>query len=146
MVAMALAVPVAAGAATGAATLAKKPAAKPAAAAAAVVEPQPNADILMGQARDAQDRGERDLAVRLAQSAIVAAPARPAPYDALADIYLAQNQPEAARSYYAEALSIDPADPGAQRGMATLDHGAPQQQAAQQIFRADDQGKKTATP
>ena len=122
-----------------AATPAKKPPAKPAAAAAPVMEPQPDASILVGQARDAQNRGEGDLAIRLAQSAIVADPARPSSYDALADVYLALNQPEAARSYYGEALSIDPGDAGAQRGMAALDRGSPRQQAAQQ-------GTKTATP
>ena len=138
---LALALP--ADAATPAKPVAKaeaKPAAK-----APVIEPQPDPVTLIAQARDAQSRGESDLALRLAQSAIVADPARPASYDALADLYLALNQPEAARSYFGEALSIDPNDPGALEGMAALDH-APPQQSAQQVFGAQNQDAKTATP
>jgi Tfp pilus assembly protein PilF len=124
-----------------AATPPKKPV-KPVAVAAPVIEPQPDASLLITQARDAQSRGEHELALRLAQSAIVADPARPSSYDALADVYLALNQPEAARSYYGEALSIDPNDAAATNGMTRLDRGAPSQQAAQ----AGDQGAKTGTP
>jgi Tfp pilus assembly protein PilF len=119
-----------------------KPVAK---AAAPVIEPQPDATSLINQAHDAQGRGQSDLALRLAQAAIVADPARPSSYDALADLYLALSQPEAARSYYGEALSIDPNDDGAMRGMSALDHGAPQQ-AAQQAVEAQGQGAKTGTP
>jgi tetratricopeptide (TPR) repeat protein len=118
-----------------------KPVAK-SAASAPVIEPQPDPVTLIAQARDAQTRGESDLAVRLAQSAIVADPARPASYDVLADLYLALNQPEEARSYFGEALSIDPNDDAARRGMLALDQGSLPQQAAQ----AQDQGKKTGTP
>jgi tetratricopeptide (TPR) repeat protein len=126
-----------------AAVAAKSAKAKPAAtkAAAPVIEPQPDPAQLVIQARDAQSRGESDLAVRLAQSAIVADPARPSSYDALAAVYLAQNQPEAARSYFGEALSIDPDDDAARQGMSTLDRNAPQQAA-----QAADQGTKTGTP
>jgi tetratricopeptide (TPR) repeat protein len=124
-----------------------KPAPKvPAKAAAPVIEPQPDPVILIAQARDAQNRGESDLALRLAQAAIVADPARPSSYDALAALYLALNQPEAARSYFGEALSIDPTDDAALRGMLALDQGAPPRQSAQQVFPAQDQGKKTGTP
>ncbi len=124
-----------------------KAGARPAAKAAAPAsDPQPDPVTLIAQAREAQNRGESDLALRLAQSAIVADPARPASYDALADLYMALNQPEAARSYFDEALSIDPNDDGARRGMLALDQGSPQQQAAQQVFQAQDQGKKTGTP
>jgi tetratricopeptide (TPR) repeat protein len=131
---------------TAAKPAAKTAAAKPAAKTVApVAEPQPDPLTLINQARDAQNRGESDLALRLAQAAIVADPARPASYDALADLYIALNQPEAARSYFGEALSIDPNDASAQTGMASLDHGSPQK-PAQQSAQAQDQDAKTGTP
>src|SRR5580692_10507624 len=76
-------------------------------ATAATVQAPLNADDLIMQARQAQNRGDTELAVRLAQSAIVVGPDRSDTYDALADVYSAQNQPDFARSYYNEALSID---------------------------------------
>lgn len=82
------------------------------------------ASHLIARARDAQSKGETDLAQRLAQSAIVADPAQPAGYDALGDIYAAAGQPDFARPYYDEALSIDPTDTAAQRALAALDHGS----------------------
>src|SRR5271170_4158801 len=82
---------------------AKKPA-KP--AAAAVVEAPLNANDLMNAARQAQSRGDNELAVRLAQSAIVAGSDRADTYDALGDVYVAQNEADFARSYYNEALSV----------------------------------------
>jgi tetratricopeptide (TPR) repeat protein len=116
-----------------------KPAAKP---AAEIVAPQPDPTLLIAQSHDAQGRGETDLALRLAQSAIVADPARPSAYDALGDVYAALNQPDFARSYYSEALAIDPADLAAQKAMTALDHGGPGQQAA----KTDAEGSKTGTP
>ena len=118
----------------------KKPIKPVAKIAAPVIEPQPDPLTLIAQARDAQSRGDAELAVRLAQSAIVADPARPSAYDALGDVYAANNQPEAARSYYNEALSIDPSDAAAQKGMDALGRG-PGQQAA----KATDEGQKTGT-
>jgi tetratricopeptide (TPR) repeat protein len=123
------------------AATAKKPLKPAAKSAAVVIEPQPDPAILIVQSHDAQGRGETDLALRLAQSAIVADPARPSAYDALGDIYAALNQPDFARSYYTEALSIDPADMPAQKAMTALDHG-PGRQAA----KADAEGMKTGTP
>ena len=117
-----------------------KPAAKPAAAAAVVIEPQPDPVTLIAKSRDAQSRGETELALRLAQSAIVADPARPSSYDALADIYAALNQADFARSYYSQALAIDPSDSAALTAMAALDRGAPVQQSA------NAEGTKTGTP
>jgi Tfp pilus assembly protein PilF len=73
---------------------------------------------LITQAQDAQVKGEHELALRLAQSAIVADPSQPAAYVALADIYARQGQAEYARSYYELALQIDPQDAAALRGMA----------------------------
>jgi tetratricopeptide (TPR) repeat protein len=120
------------------AATAKKPVkAKPAAAA---VEPQPDAGDLIIQARSAESRGETDLAVRLAQSAIVADPAHPTSYDALGDVYAANNQEDYARSYYAEALSIDPTDASAQKAVAALDRGAKDKRAA------SAEGPKPGTP
>ena len=123
---------------------AKKPITKPAVkmaakpVAAPVIEPQPDPAALIIQAHDAESRGEFELALRLAQSAIVADPARPAAYDALGDVYAANNQPDAARSYYSEALSIDPSDATAQKAMAALDRPGQQQ--------ANSEGPKTGTP
>jgi tetratricopeptide (TPR) repeat protein len=119
-----------------------KPAAKP---AAAVIEPQPDPVLLLSQSHDAQSRGATDLALRLAQAAIVADPARPSSYTALGDVYAALNQPDFARSYYSEALAIDPADFAALRAMAALDQ-APGQQAAQEAAKTDAKGTKTGTP
>ena len=116
---------------------AAKPAAKP---AAAIVTAPLNANELMTQARQAQSRGESELAVRLAQSAIVADPDRPETYVTLGDMYTAQDQPDFARSYYNEALSIDPADAGALQALAALDRGAADQRAA------NIQGSQTITP
>jgi tetratricopeptide (TPR) repeat protein len=75
---------------------------------------------LLTQARDAQTKGENDLALRLAQSAIVADPARPGSYVALGDVYAAQGQPDYARSYYDLALTIDPVSPAALKAIAAL--------------------------
>jgi tetratricopeptide (TPR) repeat protein len=122
------------------AATAKKPVKPVAKVAAPLVEPQPDAGTLITQAHDAQGRGETELALRLAQAAIVADPARPSAYDALGDVYAANNQPDYARSYYGEALSIDPADDAARKAMDALDH-PPGQQA-----KANDEGPKTGTP
>jgi len=79
------------------------------------------ADGLLAQAHAATLRGDTDLALRLAQSAIVADPARPGCYVALGDIYAAMGQEEFARSYYEAALSIEPTDAGARKAVAALD-------------------------
>jgi tetratricopeptide (TPR) repeat protein len=113
-----------------------KPAAKP---ATAIVAPLTASD-LMAQARQAQGRGDYELAVRLAQSAIVTAPDHADTYDTLGDMYAAQNQPDFARSYYNEALSIDPADAPALQAIAGLDRGASDQRAA------NTEGSQTRIP
>ncbi len=118
----------------------KKPIKPVAKIAAPVVEPQPDPVTLIAQAHDAQSRGETELALRLAQAAIVADPARPSAYDALGDVYAANNQLDAARSYYGEALSIDPSDATAQKAMTALGRG-PGQQAA----KAADSEQKTGS-
>ena len=120
-----------------AATAPVKKAVKPATAA---VEAPLNANDLMTQARQAQSRGDNELAVRLAQSAIVVGPDRPDTYDALGDVYASQNLPDFARSYYNEALAIDPADGAALKAIAALDHGASDQRAA------NTQGSQSGTP
>jgi Flp pilus assembly protein TadD len=97
-----------------------RPAAKPPAAARpAPVATDPVA-ALLEQSRDAQLRGEAELAVRLAQSAIVADPARPSSYVALGDLYAAAGQGDFARSFYDAALDIDPADASAKTAIAAL--------------------------
>ena len=78
-------------------------------------------DNLAAQARAAAARGETDLAVRMAQSAIVANPARTTGYDTLADVYAANHQPDFARAYYNAALAIDPTDSTATNAIAALD-------------------------
>jgi tetratricopeptide (TPR) repeat protein len=113
-----------------------KPVAKP---SAAIVAPLTAKD-LMAQARQAQARGDQELAVRLAQSSIVANPEIPDTYDTLGDMYAAQNEPEFARSYYNEALSIDPADSTALQAIAGLDRGTTDQRAA------NTEGSQTRTP
>jgi len=79
---------------------------------------------LLAQARAAESRGETELALRLAQSAIVAAPAQPNSYVALGDIYAESGHPDFARTYYDAALEIDPAEARAQKAIAALDHTA----------------------
>jgi len=103
-----------------AATPAKKPAAAEPAKTAAAAQPTDPVLALLEQSRDAQTRGEAELAVRLAQSAIVADPARPGSYVALGDLYAAAGQGEFARSYYDAALQIEPTDVEAQRAIAAL--------------------------
>src|ERR1700761_5244100 len=78
-------------------------------------------ESLLSQAHDAVGKGDTELAVRLAQSAIVANPARPGSYVALGDIYAQAGQAEYARSFYSEALGIDPVEPNALKGIAALD-------------------------
>jgi len=88
-----------------------------------------NADDLMRQAQDANAKGEKDLAVRLAQAAIVADPARPQTYDVLADIYVGQGHSDFASFYYSEALGIDPSDAAATRATAQLNRNGDQRAA-----------------
>ena len=103
-------------------------AAKPPAPVEAPVSADPAGD-LMGQAQAAHARGEKELAVRLAQAAIVADPARPATYNVLGDLYAADGDADYARFYYREALNIDPADADATKAMAALDRGDGQRAA-----------------
>ncbi len=88
---------------------------------AAPAEQPLTVESLLSQARDAVGKGDTELAVRLAQSAIVADPARPTSYVALGDIYAQAGQPDYARSFYDQALGIDPSDPAALKARAALD-------------------------
>lgn len=88
-----------------------------------------SASELIGQAQAAQARGEKELAVRLAQSAIVANPALPAAYNALGDLYAADGDGDYARFYYRGALTIDPTDADATKAMAALERGDDQRAA-----------------
>ena len=94
-------------------------AAKP--AAAKPVTPPPSHDALLSQSRAALGRGEIDLALRLAQSAIVANPASTRAYVALGDIYAETGQPDFARNFYESALAIEATDSAAQKALAALD-------------------------
>ena len=106
----------------------KRPAVKP---PAPVMAPTPalSATDLIGQAQAARARGEKELAVRLAQSAIVANPALPAAYNALGDLYAADGDADYARFYYRGALTIDPSDADATKAMAALERGDDQRAA-----------------
>jgi Flp pilus assembly protein TadD len=79
-------------------------------------------ESLLTQARAAVGKGDTELALRLAQAAIVADPARPASYVALGDIYAQAGQPDYARNFYDAALGIDPGEPNALKALAALDH------------------------
>jgi tetratricopeptide (TPR) repeat protein len=105
------------------------PAAKPAMAVPAPVSADPAGDLI-DQSQAAQAKGDKDLAIRLAQAAIVANPARPDSYVALGEIYAAAGEADYARFYFNEALAIDPADAKATRAVAALDH-SDNQRAAQ---------------
>jgi Tfp pilus assembly protein PilF len=98
--------------------------AKPAPALVAI-----SADDLMRQAQAASAKGDSDLALRLAQAAIVADPAKPATYNLLADLYVGAGQGDYASFYYGEALGIDPSDAAATRGMAQLNRNGNQRAA-----------------
>ena len=115
--------------ATGAfAVPAKHP--KPAKPAKPVVVQLPvTVESLLSQAQDAAGKGDTERAVRLAQSAIVADPARPTSYVALGDIYAQTGQADYARSFYDEALGIDPAEPNALKAIAALNRDHPENTA-----------------
>src|ERR1700744_3515862 len=83
-------------------------------------EPPVTVESLLSQAHDAIGKGDTELAIRLTQSAIVADPARPTSYVALGDIYAQTGQRDYARSYYDEALDIDPSEPNALKAIAAL--------------------------
>ena len=91
---------------------------------------------LIAQAQAAQSKGDNELAIRLAQAAIVAAPARPATYDTLGDLYAAAGDADFARFYYNEALAIDPTDGDATKATAALDHDSSRRAA-----KADTSGR-----
>ena len=86
-----------------------------------VPEPPVTVESLLTESLAATGRGEVDLALRLAQSAIVADPARTGSYVALGDIYAQAGQPDYARNFYDAALGIDPIDPAALKALAALD-------------------------
>jgi Tfp pilus assembly protein PilF len=92
-------------------------------------EPPVTVESLLSQAHDAAGKGDTDLAVRLAQSAIVADPARPTSYVALGDIYAEAGQPDYARSFYDQALGIDPANSDALKALTALNHDHPEHTA-----------------
>jgi Flp pilus assembly protein TadD len=83
-------------------------------------DPQPDAGALIAQSRLAATQGQPELAERLAQAAIVAAPAQPKAYIALGDVYAGAGQRDYARSYYEQALAIDPQEPAALKALAAL--------------------------
>ena len=99
--------------------------AKPSLTKLPVPEPPITVESLLTQAHAAVGKGDTELALRLAQSAIVADPARPTSYVALGDIYAEAGQPDYARSYYDAALGIDPAEPNALKALSELNRTHP---------------------
>jgi Flp pilus assembly protein TadD len=93
-----------------------------AAPAKTVKEAPVTVESLLAGAQAATAKGDVELALRLAQSAIVADPARPASYIALGDVYAQAGQGDYARSYYDAALDIDPVNPTALKAISALDH------------------------
>ena len=93
-----------------------------AAPAKTVKEPPVTVESLLAGAQAATAKGDIELALRLAQSAIVADPARPASYVALGNVYAQAGQGDYARSYYDAALDIDPVNPPALKAISALDH------------------------
>ena len=75
-------------------------------------------DSLLAESRAAEHAGHLEAAIRMAQAAIVADPARASSYTALGNVYAHADQAEFARFYFGEALNIDPQDSGAQAGLA----------------------------
>jgi len=82
--------------------------------------PNPAVAALLTQSQEAQVKGDTELALRMAQAAIVADPASTDAYVALGDLYARAGQSEYARSYYDAALQIDPQDAAALRAIAAL--------------------------
>ena len=121
--------------------------AKAAPAKAKNVAPPPAADAaldplaLQAQAHAAVARGDNDLAIVLAGSAIVADPARASSYDVLGDVYAAQKQPDFARNFYQKALVIDPTDIAATQAISALDRADDNRKAD-----ASSGSTKSATP
>lgn len=90
-----------------------------------VTEAPLTVESLHNQAHAAIGKGETELALRMAQSAIVADPRRPSSYVVLGDIYAMAGQPDYARSFYDAALNIDPQDAGALKAINALDKNQP---------------------
>lgn len=89
------------------------------------VEAPLTVEALHNQARSAVGKGETELALRLAQSAIVADPRRTSSYVVLGDIYAMAGQPDYARNFYDAALDIDPQDAAALKAISALDTNKP---------------------
>lgn len=83
-----------------------------------------NPDLMIAKSRSADRAGNRDAAIRLAESAIVADPARASSYVELGDLYMRAEQPDFAAFYYAEALEVDPLDVAVQQDLARADAAA----------------------
>ena len=124
-----LAIPLLAALVLASATAWAAPAKPPASAKPLAPEPPITVESLLTQAQVAIAKGDTELALRLAQSAIVADPARPTSYVRLGDIYAEAGNPDYARSYYDVALGIDPVEPAALKALSELDRTHPENTA-----------------
>lgn len=93
-----------------------------------------NVKELITRAHTAEINGQFNDAVMFLQAVIVAAPADPASYVLLADLYARSDQAKTARVYYDDALFIDPTAPKALKGIALADLQLGDTDAAQASF------------
>lgn len=113
-------------------------------AAPPVAPPSQSVLHLLQDADDAATRGDRIGAVQRYHSAMVFAPSYPDAYNRLAQFYLADDQPDMARKYFAIALDVDLVNPSALKGLAILSLAAGDFASAQArhevLLRACGQG------
>lgn len=94
-----------------------------AAPASAVTRAEEMAKYL-SEAEAAKTKGDVVAAAQLLQSAIIASPADPEPYNRLAELYRGAGVTQLARKYFGIALNIDPTNATALKGIALLDLAA----------------------
>jgi cytochrome c-type biogenesis protein CcmH/NrfG len=77
-----------------------------------------NVGTLLKESRAAEAAGNTQNAILYIQSAMVADPARASTYVALGDFYARAHQTDIATQYYHEALTLDPSNSAAKKGIA----------------------------
>jgi tetratricopeptide (TPR) repeat protein len=86
-------------------------------------------ESLLARSRAAEKSGNKLVAERLAQSAIVSDPLQASSYVGLADLYMREGHADFAGFYYAKALEIDPQNKEARRGLEAADHASAERTA-----------------